>query len=90
MYLISSVETPSIKLELVFYFYAKKSTLTMELKSVTNDPLGLLIFEAPRWFVFWGTKNAADLEVYIFSRYLKDISIIYNGRVLHLWSKMLQ
>ena len=34
---------------------------------------------------FWGTKkNAADLEMYIFSRYLKDTSVIYNWRVLHL------
>lgn len=56
VYLISSVEALQALNQswhfISFIFYVKKSTLTMELKSVTNDTWGLLIFEASRCFVF--------------------------------------
>lgn len=47
---------------------------------------GILISEASRLFVLWGTKNAADLEMYVLSKCLNDVSIIYNWRVLSLRS----
>lgn len=58
---------------------SKNPLLTMELKSVTDGTLGLAIFELPGgWYFEVQKKNAADLEMYIFSRYLKETSIIYN------------
>lgn len=54
------------------------STLTMELKSLLpNGTFGPFNSEASR-LNCEVQKNAADLEMYVLSRYLNDVSILCN------------
>lgn len=87
MYLIRSVEALQKALSwLTFYFiyFPCQKIHSYNGTEVCNKwYIGLIILSLLGGFVFWGTKNAADLEMYIFSRYLKDTSIIYNWGVLN-------
>lgn len=50
----------------------------MELQSVTSGTFGFINLRIFQMVCILGTKNAADLDMCILSRYLNDTSIIYN------------